>query len=283
MNNLANLPCPGDCRGECFFGRCFCNAGQAGPDCKETVSLPPCFREDSLQVASQADACFMTPYGIPKVSMERWRHAQTAEQGLWQHTHETNDRSQSHFEMLGQYSAVPDDLGDVVEIGCGPFTQLAYLLEHRQPRPRVRSITLSDPGAFFYIANVTQCAFRYGTLGGHPVAVVNTAAEQFARFYEGRFDTVVMINVIEHVYDVFEVMRAVYALLKPGGTFIFRERLMPLHAAYERFHPIRLTREWYDHWATVGFDTVLRDYRPAPGAAEACCSGFNFIGRKKSA
>jgi 2-polyprenyl-3-methyl-5-hydroxy-6-metoxy-1,4-benzoquinol methylase len=70
------------------------------------------------------------------------------------------------------------------------------------------------------------------------------------------FDTVMVVNVIEHVQNAVELLHSVHKSLKPGGLLIFHERYYEYPQAADKvlgrnvFHPIRLTRRFFDHFLT---------------------------------
>lgn len=71
-------------------------------------------------------------------------------------------------------------------------------------------------------------------------------------------------NVIEHVQNAVEFLHAVHKSLKPGGLLIFHERYYEYPQAADKvlgrnvFHPIRLTRRFFDHFLT-DFDIIFNN------------------------
>ena len=60
-----------------------------------------------------------------------------------------------------------------------------------------------------------------------------------------------MINTIEHAFNGFALLHIAYRLLRPGGLFILRERVVKMDLRPEQFpsietHPIRLRQAVYD-------------------------------------
>ena len=100
-------------------------------------------------------------------------------------------------------------------------------------------------------------AYRTGTLNGrYPVVLVSVGGEGFDdgwRFVEV-FDTVVSMNVIEHVHDGFRYLMNLWLALKPGGTLVFHDRWFddPIRAqgllGSFALHPIRINRVLMDHF-----------------------------------
>ena len=88
------------------------------------------------------------------------------------------------------------------------------------------------------------------------------------------FDTVILINVIEHVSDLFLFLSRIYFSLKPGGLLIFHERwhddAEASNCALGSFelHPIRVKKEVLDHFLSLFesevdalyYEIVIDDY-----------------------
>eukprot|EP00746_Dinoflagellata_sp_MGD_P062094 gnl/MRDRNA2_/MRDRNA2_26171_c0_seq2.p1 gnl/MRDRNA2_/MRDRNA2_26171_c0~~gnl/MRDRNA2_/MRDRNA2_26171_c0_seq2.p1 ORF type:complete len:494 (-),score=88.03 gnl/MRDRNA2_/MRDRNA2_26171_c0_seq2:377-1858(-) len=271
-------------RGRCFFGRCFCHVGFSGNDCgmvwnftaapcanftnwrAKVVSCienglndntsDPCGPKLLAWYDSQGDKCFQHPdYGVAEVTQERWELAQWAESQAWKGNTDRCDRCEEHNGFFRDYQSVPFPLGDVAEVGCGPWTQTRQLLKLRSDlKPSVRSISLFDPGVEEYV-KLASSTYKNGKVSKLNVTALPCGAEELPN--AEAFDTLLMINVIEHCKDAFSVLQAVYLALKPGGVFIFHERFIPLRRKSEIYHPIRLTEDFYNHFLTVGFDVIF--------------------------
>ena len=113
------------------------------------------------------------------------------------------------------YDRVRDGIGQrVLEIGCGTGTITSFMVD----RQLVVGIDVVDD----YIQS-TSDRFR-----DRPNVVIRqhdlTASIEPLRGY--RFDSAVSVNVFEHIANDEAAMKAVYALLEPGGTFTL---LVPSH------------------------------------------------------
>ena len=154
------------------------------------------------------------------------------------------------------------DLGRILEVGCGPFTQTKTMLEKLgREGVRVRSITLADPLMLFYHKHVPSCPYRDGSLLGHPTSFIATGAEDL--FLQGVYDTVIMMNVLEHVQDALQVLHNLHAAVRIGGVLVFSERWYDAKwLAYETsgkpfwdvLHPVNVKR--------AVLDTLLDHYEP---------------------
>ena len=152
------------------------------------------------------------------------------------------------------HADVPKGLGRIAELGSGLWTQAKLLTAARPDLPAV-SATLIDPGIPGYLSS-GSAGFRSGTLNGLPVELLPMGAEQVPSCYTHAFDTVVMINVIEHTFNAFATLETAHRLLKPGGLFLFAERVVRMGAHDQLFHPVRLTVRFYDAFLSAHFDEV---------------------------
>lgn len=115
------------------------------------------------------------------------------------------------------YDRVRGGLGQrILEIGCGTGTITSFLVD----RQLVVGIDVVDP----YIRSTGE---RYR---GRPNVVIRrhdlTESVEPLRGY--RFDSALSVNVFEHIANDQAAMKAVYALLEPGGAFTV---LVPCHPA----------------------------------------------------
>jgi len=128
--------------------------------------------------------------------------------------------------MFQRYRSVPAHLGHVLELGCGPFTQLKGLLGTRTKPWSVDSVTLADP-LLVYESKATHSPFRDGKFRvdgkEYPTTLHQVGAEKVGALYHDHFDTVIMMNVLEHVASGYEVLESMYNATKPGGVVILWE------------------------------------------------------------
>lgn len=115
------------------------------------------------------------------------------------------------------YDRVRGRIGQrVLEIGCGTGTITSFMVD----RQLVVGIDVVDD----YIQS-TSDRFR-----DRPNVVIrrHDLAESIEPLRGYRFDSAVSVNVFEHIANDEGAMKAVYALLEPGGTFTL---LVPCHPA----------------------------------------------------
>lgn len=178
--------------------------------------------------------------GIITVDHDRWKKAQQFESAGWlTHWRDANsDRNDEHQRGFNNYAAVPKNLGDVIEIGCGPFTQLKTIQQNR----KIISVTLLDPLLERY-HQLPNCTYKDGQFMDLPTTLICTPAEQLKPV--GKFDTAICINVLEHVQDVPKILLALHQCLRPKGILIFGERVydgLNINDIYDIGHPVRMKK-----------------------------------------
>lgn len=178
--------------------------------------------------------------GIVRVDESRWREAQEFERSGWiEHwRNDSADRPMDHYNLLDGYKSVKQNLGVVVEYGCGPFTQIKHIAEYG--KRNIDGITLLDPLIEHY-PSMPHCTYKNNMLLGKPVERIASQAEKFLR--PNYYDTAVCINVLEHVQDAWIVLNNIFTNLKVGGTLILGERTyddFDCNSLFDIGHPIRI-------------------------------------------
>jgi SAM-dependent methyltransferase len=182
--------------------------------------------------------------GVHKVDKERWLSAQKYEKKTWMgNLMIKDDRNYEHLDRFEQLSSVVGmfDNPKVIELGCGPFTNVRLMTDILNPS----EITLLDPLINEYV-NHPNCYYKNHSLNQVPVKTVNSPIESFTT--EEKYDIVIMINVIEHCYDVNLIFDVIQNTLKNGGVFIFSDVYFEeikerLQNTYDAGHPIRMSKE----------------------------------------
>lgn len=226
--------------------------------------------EAEIRLVATNDNRFETELGVIVVSQERWQQAQKYERDTWltYNLEAQSDRNAEHTAGFGNYAALPMDLGEVIEIGCGPFTNVVHILEHRTQK----SVWLLDPLVEDYEDKHPHCAYKDRLLGKFDVEVIlaPTSAEAFGTIpLTEKFDTVIMANVLPHCQDAMAVFATILHIIKRGGYLAFHEcaRIAPTADLYDVGHPIAPVQSVLDEFLD-NFDPVYRN-------------GDYFIGRRK--
>ncbi len=105
------------------------------------------------------------------------------------------------------------------------------------------------------------------------------------------FDSLMMINVLEHIENLFIVLQNIYNALVPGGILIFNDRWwdaynhnIPVSKDTQEgldhiYHPIRCHRNVFDHFLSK-FEIIFQSVDPL-SITKYNGHGIYFIGRKK--
>lgn len=164
--------------------------------------------------------------GIVAVDTQRWLAAQDVERKTWFSFFPDfqDDRSEEHALRFNHYEAVPMQCGEVLEIGCGPFTQARSILNGRS----ILSLTLLDPLLADYLDH-PYCSYRSGKFYEHPVNLLAIPAGKLPASLS--FDLVICVNVIEHVFNAALVLDKLISAVRLGGYLILGE------LCHEDYHP----------------------------------------------
>ena len=205
------------------------------------------------------DLKYLTPQGIVQVDRARWQEAQHYERKTWMTNlaNADDDRNHDHKDNFSGYQAIAGrTFRRVIELGCGPFTNLRLVLPHIQ----AEHVTLLDPLIKDYL-NHPHCTYRTGKLLGVPVETVSSSIEEFNP--SEPYDLLVMANVLEHCFDVPAIFRRILQCLKPGGVLVFgdnvfrQEQLGALLAnVFDAGHPIRVTEPLITSFLQEGFSEL---------------------------
>ena len=199
----------------------------------------------------------------------------------------TTDRNEHHKRHFDNYAEVPWQLEHVLEVGCGPFTQLQTILASR---PRPSSITLLDPLLDTYARTVRGCPYRRGKLLGTQVALVASPLEELE--LPVKADLLVMISVLQSVRSVPRAMQAAYRALRPGGLLVFSERAFderwesyarsghaPSAAFWDVGHPCAVKLVVLEHFMSA-FKELYRKRHMHPTSHGPPDEQIYFVGRK---
>lgn len=193
--------------------------------------------------------------GIKKIDLERWQEAQYYERKTWCASPSMeliSDHNEEHLIHFNNYESI-DDLGDnlsVIELGCGPFTNMRFIL-YRIGK-RVESVSLLDPLINDYIQSAPNCTYKNGELAGKKIKTFAMPIEEFVA--PEKYDVVVMINVLDHCFDIDLIFEKISAMLNEGGILVFMERAydesvlkQSLETIYDAGHPIRITEAYLEN------------------------------------
>lgn len=131
------------------------------------------------------------------------------------------------------------------------------------------------------MATVSTCSYRTGSTltkwksaHAHPFPVIVAAhgGEDLRESGNARkqYDTLISINVLEHVQDAFQYLANLFTTLRSGGLLIFHDRYYDDASITngDLFHPVRIKKVVLDHFLS-GFEILYNnchaDYDGRPG------------------
>ena len=244
-----------------------------------------------------------TNSSVRKVSRDRWEEAQAWELQLWHEGQRKRGWKRLLWPVLApvlrlvrwhrawgddwnhwwkarfdDYRFLPEDLGAVIELGCGPYTNTRLLLEGR----RAQRVVCSDPLVRNYVTFEGRWLAEAHSRGrveidDHPIEELPFPSESF--------DVVVMINVLDHVQDADLCLKKAVSLVRPGGYFVFGQDLSSREDIsshpYDVGHPIRLALEDVSGYLTPFTSVLRRDLTRDEGRSpELHYSTLVYAGRK---
>jgi SAM-dependent methyltransferase len=224
---------------------------------------------------------------VRRVSADRWRKAQEWELELWCEGQRKrgwkrvawpvvapilravnwrrawgDDWNHWWRDRFDGYRFLPTRLGDCIELGCGPYTNIRLILEGR----KARRIVCSDPLVDSYVTFRGRWLAEAYAAGR--VEIDNHAIEELTLPAESA-DLVVMINVLDHVRDADVCLHKSIALLRPGGYLVLGQDLSDASDVvghpYDIGHPIRLCRDDISPYLEALATVFRRDLSRAEG------------------
>jgi SAM-dependent methyltransferase len=120
-----------------------------------------------------------------------------------------------------------------------------------------------------------------------PLHIIGTGGESLLN-HAKQYDTLVSINVIEHVQNAYSYLTGLHRVLKPGGLLIYHDRFFDdpnegnCVLGVNNYHPIRITRMVLDIFLDQ-FEEIYRSTEPTPRMVQGGCNEkpIYFIGIKK--
>jgi 2-polyprenyl-3-methyl-5-hydroxy-6-metoxy-1,4-benzoquinol methylase len=184
--------------------------------------------------------------GIHKVNESRWNLAQKYERKTWMEGQLTakDDRNFEHLKRFKDFSSLDTHIPkieNIVELGCGPFTNVRLFQNFKN----LKNITLVDPLLNDYL-NHPNCTYKGDTLNDINLTKISSPIEKLSDTQ--KYDAVVMINVIEHCFDVNLIFEKILSLLNQNGIIIFSDVYFKdvytlASNLYDAGHPLRLSEK----------------------------------------
>lgn len=244
--------------------------------------------------------------GIHHVDQQRWEMAQRCERHHWfdNERHVADDHNYNNLVSFDGYRAIAGRrFTDVIELGCGPFTNIRWIAR----RCRIDQVELLDPllndylthrnryynGEHLWIAPPWR---SYQKVHKRLPWVVRSVGRRLPirklwpttieDFDGSHYDLVVIINVLEHCRDIDRIFQRVSEMVRPGGILIFGDVAFDLEELvsvgprqWDAAHPLRPTTAATDLLLS-GFESLF-DARSnvSAGLYERCTQRW-FIGQK---
>jgi SAM-dependent methyltransferase len=273
-------------------------------------------------LAQENDSAFVDPVrGITRVTRERWMTAQRAERTHWMDLgiRAMDDRNFEHLSHFDGYGALRGMRFErAIELGCGPFTNLRLIADVCS----VGECDLLDPLIDEYVGH-PYCRYSrgallvenaslpewfrrqmsrfawavrrgYGLRLGRPKAVpvdrrIASPIEEMPR--DRAYDLVVMVNVLEHCYDVDRVFESIRAITRPGSVIVFHDKyydpsdaMRLSETCYDAAHPLRVGRGVVEA-GLADFESLLMTVDPVHSEFGGCSFDNDyvyFVGRRKA-
>ena len=203
------------------------------------------------------DQKYLTSEGISKVSKERWDTAQSYERSEWMSRNLClkDDRNYFHRNVFEDYRCLDcTDVKSIIELGCGPFTNARLILEKF---PNIEEVTLLDPLVNDYL-NHPNCRYKNSKLSmesgnSNPsIKLISNSIEDCDILQT--FDMVIMINVLEHCFDIPKIFETIDKILNKNGILIYADVQFDLDVIetmakfkYNAGHPIRVTKSYINN------------------------------------
>jgi ubiquinone/menaquinone biosynthesis C-methylase UbiE len=148
-------------------------------------------------------------------------------------------------ECFENYRFLPPQAENVIEVGCGPYTNMRLLRKACVPR----HLFLSDPLIRTYVGfKMTFIREMYL----QAACCLDDSPLENLPYRDHLFDVTVMVNVLDHVQDANACMQSLSRITKPGGFVVIGQDLtddvdLQSHPDGMRTgHPITLNEAWFE-------------------------------------
>ncbi len=170
---------------------------------------------------------------VTAVSKDRWVSAQKFELEFARASIESDDDWNKWWvSQFDQYSELHQKtFPNVLEVGCGPHTNLRYILPHIN----YDHIFLEDPLIQYYLIGYSlentgffkkkhQTFIQKLFLQSKPVDVSSAPLEDLT-FHDSMMNLVVCINVLDHIRDMEQCIRQMARVSSPGALLLLGQDL----------------------------------------------------------
>ncbi len=188
-------------------------------------------------------------YGIYEADEDRWQEAQAGESFVWMELEKQaeQDRNTEHRKRFNNYDYIRSmHFKNVIELGCGPFTNFRII----QYEIDYDKLTLLDPLITTYLKH-EKCTYRNYEKEG--IRLVSGPIEAFKT--DEKYDLVIMINVLEHCFNIAQIFNVIDKILATDGLFIFADSgidkakiLERCLCRYDAHHPLIMSDDFLERY-----------------------------------
>jgi SAM-dependent methyltransferase len=248
-------------------------------------------------IEGNSDAQYLSEdEGVIRVPVDRWKIAQEFEHRGWMSKWigAEDDRNYQHMIDFDYYSMLRGmTFENAIELGCGPFTNLRLI----GTVCKIEECALLDPLIMSYIKHsncrydktVLRCdsnlnpkfnSFRVFRLvrrlarravpgplvtnNIHIHQLISSPIEQMPT--TGRYDLIVIINVIEHCYNLNLIFENILKIAAPNAILVFHDRYydhqmiqkLLKDRLYDAGHPLRVSLKLIDSFFERNFEIIYK-------------------------
>jgi len=269
----------------------------------------------TIRTNEEADIAFLTENdiayydekkGIAKVPKERWEKAQRTERKHWMEIGKDSkdDRNFYHLQKFDYYKSIKNKLfKHALEVGCGPFTNLRIIAN----QTIIKKCSLTDPLINDYLTH-ENCSYTkkrlslsknqnssksfFNKVFGKNLIIDKLYPTAFEEIETNqKFDLIVIINVIEHCYDIDLFFNKVLYLLDEKGILVFEDKLFAtekvreeVNLIYDAAHPLKVNEGLIKSFLDKNFYTKYSSIISNDADIEGNILEWNdiyFVGEKK--
>lgn len=232
--------------------------------------------------------------GILKVTYDRWITAQKAERTHWMvgGLGVSNDRNDEHFEGFDGYKALAGmTFPHAIELGCGPFTNMRLIGNVCC----IQEASLLDPMIGTYLSH-PNCSYTSEVLHVENKMepektiriqqLIESPIEKMPT--DTQYDLAVIINVIEHCYDIEKVFHHVSSTIKQGGYIVFHDKMYNhqevvkmTSTLFDAAHPLRVEGNIIHSFLDKHFVPVYSNIVTHPVSTDSTIDFLYYVGVKK--